>query len=172
MSSFTISKQEYIKCAGYVAGIAAGCSIGTREFWLYDYKAGKNTDKELFHKRFTQVFQMNAASVKDQYHGDEVGAASEDSNDYMADFNKYYKKGYTLHMESQDTKIRAIESIRQFFHSALYQTEDEKYNFMMTHWFFRIEDELFECLIGRSYECDNWGTFEAPQTSSNITRIA
>lgn len=169
MSSFVISKQEYIKAAGYIAGIAAGTSIGSREFWLYDTIERKNTDKQLYYKRFSQCYEMNAKSVQEQYKDSEP---EQDANEYKKEFETYYKKGYTLNMEDRDTKLRAISGIQQFFHSVLYQTENEKYNFLMTHWFFRIEDELMESLLLRGYTSENWGTFEAPDTKRNITRIA
>lgn len=168
MSSFVISKKEYIKVAGYIAGIAAGCT-GSREFWLYDQKEGKNTDKELFYKRFVQCYEMNAESVKDQYNDKE---AERDTNDYKKEFNEYFKKGRTLHLESQEVKIRALSGIQIFFHSALYQTEDQKYNFMMTHYFFRIQDELTEHLLTNHYTSENWGTFEAPTSDHNYQIIA
>ena len=169
MSSYVISKVDYIKCAGYIAGIAAGTSIGCREFWLYDNVEHRNTDKELYHKRFSQCYDMNAKSVQEQYKDKE---AETDTNDYMKEFNAYYKKGYTLNMETREIQLQAIADIQKFFHSVLYQTENEKFNFLMTHWFFRIQDELFESLIGRSYDSENWGSFEAPETNRNITRIA
>jgi len=172
MSSFTISKKEYVKVAGYVAGIANGCSSGVHEFWLWDSKEHKNTDKDLFYKRFVQCYEMNAESVKKQYKGAEVGASSNDQNEYKTEFNKYYKKGQALVMEDTNTINQAVSEINNFFHSSLYQTEDEKYNFMMTHWYNSILDQLVERLLLRSYESESWGEFKAPETNRNITRIA
>ena len=168
MSSFTIDKKEYVKVAGYIAGIAAGCT-GSREFWLYDTVAKKNTDKELFYKRFVQCYEMNAESVREQYN-DKV--SDKDTKEYKTEFNAYFKKGRTLCLESQDVKNRALSGIQDFFHSALYQTENEKYNFMMTHYFLLILDELTEHLITNHYASENWGSFEAPESNHNYQIIA
>lgn len=164
MSSFTISKKEYVKVAGYIAGIADSYSRGCRNFWVYDRKENKNTDKALYYKRFVQCYEMNAASVKDQYNGDEVGAASTDTNDYKAQFNAYYRKGSALICASVNDQRHAVAEIRQFMHSSLYQTENEKYNFMMTHWYMTILDQLTEfLLLGGGYEAQSWGEFNEPE---------
>lgn len=171
MSSFTIDKKEYIKVAGFIAGIAESYSRGCREFWVYDRKAGKNTDKDLYYKRFTQCYEMNAASVRGQYHGAEVGADGNNKNEYKKEFEEYYRKGKTVICQSADFQRQAVAEIRNFFHSALYQTEDEKYNFIMTHWFNIILDQLVEHLIIKSYDAQSWGSFELPESERNIQLI-
>jgi hypothetical protein len=172
MSSFTIDKKEYVKVAGYIAGIAKGCSTGVHEFWLWDSKEHKNTDKDLFYKRFVQCYEMNAESVKKQYRGDEVGAPSNDQNDYKAEFNQCYEKGKCLLFEDTNTINQAIADIQNFLSSSLYQTEDDKYNFMMKHWYDSIIDQLVEKVLLGSYESKCWGDFNPPETNRNITRIA
>ena len=168
MSSFTISKQEYIKAAGYIAGIASGSSIGVREFWIYDTIEHKNMDADLYYKRFCQCYEMNAKSVAEQYKDEKP---EQDTNDYMKEFKSFYKKGYSLIAQDGETQRQAIANIQKFFHGSLYQVENEKYNFMMAHFYNKILDQLTDMILLNGYESDSWGTFEAPE-GRNITRIA
>lgn len=171
MSSFTISKKEYVKVAGYIAGIANSYNRGCRDFWVYDHKEHKNTDTALYYKRFVQCYEMNAESVKEQYHGDEVGASSNDTNEYKAEFNAYYQKGSALICASSEDRRHAVAEIRNFLHSSLYQTENEKYNFMMTHWYGLIIDQLTEKILLGSYEAESWGEFTPPTGENKYTSI-
>ena len=169
MSSFTIGKQEYVKVAGYIAGIAEGTSIGCREFWVYDTIEHKNTDTDLYYKRFVQCYEMNAKSVQEQYKDNKPET---DSNDYMKEFREYFKQGKVLMMEDTQTQRQAITEIQHFFHSALYQTENDKYNFIMRHWFNMILDQLVERVLLAGCEAESWGTFEIKKSNRNIVRIA
>lgn len=172
MSSFTIDKKEYVKAAGYVSGIAKACSYGCHEFWLYDHKAHKNTDKDLFYKRFVQCYEMNADSVKKQYRGQEVGAPSNDQNEYKREFEQYFNKGKAIMCQCKEKQFQAIKNIQMFFSSSLYQTEDEKYNFMMTHWYNQILEQLTQMILLSGYDSECWGRFDLNDTNENITVIA
>lgn len=173
MSSYTIAKKEYVKVAGYIAGIAEAVSRGMSQFWIYDFREGQNTTKEIFYKRFCECYQMNAASVKEQYHGDEVGAPSNDQHEYKRDFEDYYKKGKAvIYNGTTEDQKKAVAEIQRFLGSSLYQTENEKYNFMMTHWYFQIIEQLTEKVLLRGVEPESWGDFEAPELSSKYQVIA
>lgn len=171
MSSFTIDKKEYVKAAGFIAGIAKGVSYGCHEFWLYDHKAHKNTDKDLFYKRFVQCYEMNAESVKKQYRGQEVGAPANDQNTYKEEFEQYFRKGQSITTLSREKQIQAVKDIQMFLQSSLYQTEDEKYNFMMTHWYNLIINELTSMVLLSGYDSENWGSFNT-EISTEVHRIA
>ena len=74
MSSFVISKKEYIKAAGIVAGIAEA----QRDFWLFDYEAQRNSTPEDYYNRFAECYTMNALSVQEQYGDDKPEADAEE----------------------------------------------------------------------------------------------
>lgn len=168
MSSFVISKKEYVKAAGYIAGIAESFNRnGHNDFWLYDTLENKNTDTDLFYKRFVQIYEMNAESVQQQY-GDK--ARETDDNKYLKDFNDYRVKGKGLMFDAKEQQIQAIADVRNFFKSAAYQIENEKYHFIVTHWFNQILDEIANKFIYRFYESDCWGSFDL--TSEQETRTA
>lgn len=159
MSSFTIAKVDYIKAAGLIAGIAKATSIGCHNFWVYDYREGKNSDTETYYKRFSQCYEMNAISVKDQYHGDEVGAPSGDTNKYKKKFDEYFKIGSGIKRYPIEKQHQIIKDIISFFRSSLYQTENEKYHFMMQHWYNTIIEQLVERVLLSGYESECWGDF-------------
>lgn len=168
MSSFVIDKKEYVKVAGFIAGIAAGVSHGVREFWLYDHKAGKNTDKELFYKRFVQCYEMNAESVKRQYRDRK---AEQDANEYKREFEQFFKKGKTIQCWSKREQEIAIKNVIQFLNSSLYQTEDEKFSFMMRHWYMSIIEQLTDKVLLSGIEVESWGSFEI-ESNDNLQIIA
>lgn len=155
MSSFTIAKKEYIKAAGLVAGLAEALQI-----WLFDYETGRNSTPEDYYRQFERCYTMNALSVKEQYHGDEVGAPSTDSNDYMKEFKAYQKIGKTAGYTLEGAK-EMISELQSFFSSAVYQTEKDSYMYQMIYFFDRIIVELFEKVyLHGNREAQSWGTFE------------
>ena len=157
MSSYTIAKQEYMKAAGLVSGLAEGLKV-----WLYDYETGRNSTKEDYKRRFTECYTMNALSVKEQYHGQEVGAPSGDQNEYKADFDQFYKLGKQLVYNDGQPLINAIHELSGFFGSALYQTEFEPYMYKMQMFFDSILVQLYK--QASHYEPNSWSELkiEAP----------
>lgn len=169
MSSFVISKKEYVKAAGFIAGIAHSFSIGIHEFWVWDFKEGKNTDKDLYYKRFVQCFEMNAKSVQEQYRDD---SPETDSKKYTAEFNEYYRKGSALMAQSREYQLQAVSNIQGFMHSSLYQIENERYSFMVRHWYNTIIDELLNKVVLSGFDSENWGSFEVPENGRDLQIIA
>ena len=127
MSSFTISKSDYIKAAGIVAGIAeaSGRDNGCRQVWLYDYETGRNSTPEL------------------------------DSGEYKAEFKAALQTGKKLYFEQGEKLKNAIMELRQFFNSAIYQTEKQAYMFKMQMFFNQILSQLMVYLW--TYEPESWG---------------
>ena len=153
MSSFVIGKEDYVKAAGLLAGIV---SVYPDTF-IWDHKADKRMEGTGFYDRFIECFEMNAISVYEQYkhHPDEV--LYTDGKDYTETFTAYKAIGkkYAAH---PDTLKMMISEIRQFFRSALYQTEKESYSFMMEMLFYRIIDALTPLLY--HYEPKSWGSLD------------
>lgn len=168
MSSFLVSKVDFIKCAGFIAGIAESFNRnGHNEFFLWDTVENRITDTELFYKRFVQCFEMNAESVRQQY-GDK--AKEVDTNEYKTEFYDYRGRGKGLIFDTKEKQMQALSDIRFFFRGSIYQVENERYCFLMTHWFDQIMDQLTNLFLYRYYESSNWGSFELtsekkPQTA-------
>ena len=151
-----MSKQEYLKAAGIVAGIAAASAEGTgrRQVWIYDYETGRNSTAEDYYRVFSECYTMNALSVAEQYHD---RTPETDSNEYKAEFKAAQAAGRRLYFEKGEKLKNAIMELRHFFHSAIYQTEKYEYMFKMQFYFFKIEDQLTEYLYSPSEDCESWG---------------
>lgn len=149
MSSFIIEKREYIKAAGIIAGIAEA-----RKLWVFDYQSNRNSNPEDYHRRFTECFEMNALSFKEQYNEAEVFT---DGNEYRQTFKEYLKKGRSLAGKPNELK-HAIFELKQFMSGAEYQTEKDAYFFKMQMYFNSILIALMDCL--RDHEPESWGTLE------------
>lgn len=154
MSSYTIDKKEYIKAAGIVAGIAQESDRGHSrdKFWLYDYETQRNSTPEDFYRRFSECFTMNALSVQEQYQDEDPWT---DGNEYRAEFSVAISAGKKLYNHGGDDLKNAVMELRQFFHSAIYQTEKYAYMFKMQMYFHEIMDQLTPLLWG--YEPESWG---------------
>ena len=154
MSSFVISKKEYIKAAGIVAGIAASYKNGIHEFWFWDYETQRNSTPEDFYRHFAEFHTMNALSVQEQYDDD---TAELDSEEYRDTFSVYMRKGKAATMTPAEMK-RYFLNLRKFFRSCQYQTEKESYNWKMKMYF----NELLNTIVGYVLpgETESWGTLE------------
>ena len=91
MSSFVISKQEYIKAGGFFAGLAEQKNY-YREPVIYwwDSTKGGLLDAEDYYKAFASLYEMNARSVMLQY-----GESRMQSDE--ADYRKDYEHRGTHH---------------------------------------------------------------------------
>ena len=67
MSSYVISKRDYIRAAGLLAGIAEFYNRTYYDLWLYDYEHRRNMTTPDYHEQFTRLFELNAESVAWQY---------------------------------------------------------------------------------------------------------
>lgn len=150
MSSFVIGKEEYIKAAGLIAGIA---KVKRDQIFVYDYEKDKKiSTPEEWRDKFVQMFDMNALSVQEQYHEKEVYT---DGCDYEQIFKKAYQIGINAAMGG-DLKDW-IMKLRNFFHCAIYQTEKDAYFFKMQMFFYAILDQLMRYMHA---EPDNWGDLD------------
>jgi len=163
MSSYIIAKEEFMKAAGLVAGLAKGLDL-----WIYDYETGRNSIEEDYKRKFSQFYEMNCLSVTEQYHGDEVGAPAHETDEYSASFSAYYKIGRSLCMRGGKALLKAIRELQQFFSSVIYQTEKYEYMFMMQFFFDRIISGLYKQYfkLNDGQELQSWGELViTPQAS-------
>lgn len=128
MSSFVISKKEYIKAAGFFAGVAE-CQNYYREPVIYWYSYSKRglLNAEDYKKAFSKLFEMNARSVQLQYHDADPFI---DANEYTAEFKKYYVQGRKLYIDATLGSVQpfknAVFDFLNFTHSINYQIEDRR----------------------------------------------
>ena len=162
MSSFVISKKEYVKAAGFIAGIAeADLNRHEHIIYLWNRKDGRVYTKEDYIKSFTQCYVNNAVSVQNQY-GDKT--AESDTATYSEYFNVFYKKGQNLWKSykyncDKSAFIKAICEFQRFTQCVNYQIEDEKLGFLTMSFLNEITSKLLE-IVGDAEDLQSWGTFE------------
>lgn len=117
MSSFVISKENYIKAAGIVAGIAE-----VTDMFVFDYQKGRKMTAADFYDKFTQLFEMNALSVQEEWGEEEP---EQDNNTYMPVWNKALQAGKqkAYHGDLLQITLGLID----FFSSIVYQIEKPAY---------------------------------------------
>ena len=160
MSCFVISKSEYIKAAGLIAGLAEASSKShANRFWLYNFKDNRNYTTDDYYKTFCKCFEYNALSVQQQYKDEQPEL---DDNEYKDVFKEYINKGKRLfiYKGSQDTK-NAVINLKRFFDSCIYQTEEETYSTKMRYFFNQILVNLMEYAITTNEDSvTSWGTLD------------
>lgn len=166
MSSYIIAKEEYIKAAGLVAGLAETLGGRHSRIWIYDFETGRNSTPEDYHRKFSECYTMNCLSVIEQYRGDEVGAPANDNNDYMKSFKEYQKIGKQTGYTRENLNEIVLE-LHSFFRSALYQTENNVYNTKMTYFFDQIIEQLLP-LMFLGYETQSWSSLQLPQQKTKV----
>lgn len=122
MSSFVIDKKEFMKVAGFVAGLQAEHRGSS---WLWWYNTQNNhlyTDEEI-KAVFNQVYMNNAISVMRQYKDTQMASGTEVVDE---EFSKYKKLARHWVDYGEVAKIeKAMYKLASFASSFHYQTEDE-----------------------------------------------
>lgn len=156
MSSFVISKSDYIKAAGTIAGIADYAKHGPHKCVFVCGFYQRRMEKADFYNAFVECFEMNAMSVYEQYKHHEDEEIWTDGGDYMKEFERYYSFGASLVRDR--AKLREIISeLHTFLQSAIYQTEFPAYEMKMKFLF----NEILVALNGIFVDSDNinsWGS--------------
>lgn len=133
MSSYIISKREYVKVAGLMYGIEQ--AKRDRHQWFLD-----NVRKE-----FEHCYALNVTSVNEQYDDNEM-PETEEYDDVFEDYRKLgvaIYEGPALHdgvMKMRDLRVR----LWVFFRSVLYQIENDAAHRMAAEWFFTCISKLYE----------------------------
>lgn len=129
MSSFIISKIEYVKAAGLLYGIERSKGRNAHTWYL-----------EHLQGWFEDLYRWNVKSVCEQY-GDEE---TYDEGTYDKIFSVYADKG---HMACNGfvngvTRESLRDGLQQFFDSVLYQIEDEELNDRAAAIFYRCVKQI------------------------------
>jgi len=141
MSSFIVSKREFIKAAGLMCGYESAKRDNHR--WFVD-----NCRKE-----FEHCYALNVVSVQEQYEDYSFDPEEESYDDV---FEVYRKEGALIYTEGYGsgliaTKVKDVmdkrtfrRSMWNFFDSVLYQTENETCHRSVSAWFYTCLNRLYE----------------------------
>lgn len=145
MSSFIISKKEYIKAAGLVCGVASCSKYGGSPVFCANVK-----------KQFEHIYKLNVYSWCEQYDED----IAEDTCDYESVFNEYKALGRRIYMgcESKMSLDTLRYSLIKFFGSITYQIENEDANMEAASYLFVCVEMLYQ---DKTDEVDGfWGSID------------
>ena len=148
MSSYVISKKEFMKVAGFCAGLS-DCKNSFREpvLRLWHYGNNKPYEDKDYKAAFTWLYKLNALSVQKQYHDTEP---ENDPADYVVAFSTTRKMTYNLYMAgSIDSKHRLVTAIyryHDFVNCLLYQVEDPDCEAQVKGFVYRLEHQLMEIM--------------------------
>lgn len=163
MSSYIISKKDYVKAAGVVAGFKKNA----RNFWIYDYELRRNMTEDDIKDMFVECYELNCMSVIEQYRRNVPGADCNDQNDYEDVFREY--KRLTEQAILQGKSREVLQELRFFFHSSLYQTENRAASDRMQIFYFRIIDQILDTIFSR--DCNSWGELDLSGIVDESTEI-
>ena len=130
MSSFIVSKREYVKAAGLMYGIEESKRDPHRYFL-------DNVRKE-----FEHAYVLNVASVNEQY-GDSVVP---DGESYDVDFECHRRAGDRIYdgVERRMSLEMLRPRLQMFFQSVLYQIENEAAHRVVAELFYECTCKLYE----------------------------
>lgn len=139
MSSFIISKVNFVKAAGLMYGIEE-TKRDKHEYFM-----------EHCRERFERCYLLNVASVNEQY-GD---STLPEEGSYDAEFETFRDLGRRIYggsdrrMNRQQLRPRLLK----FFGSVLYQIENDAAHRAVAEWFFICTEKLFGPEI---HAVDDW----------------
>lgn len=163
MSSFVMDKKQFIKAAGFCAGLADCKSFFNESVLrLWNYSNGAIYTGEDFYNAFVWLFNLNALSVQRQYNDSEP---CKDTNKYIVEFNEYRKKTSRYYqtggIEERKKLVNAIYQFHEFCNCLLYQVEDPDCEMKIKGFIYRLEHELMGILEKLSgLDVETWGDFE------------
>ena len=132
MSSFVISKPEFVKAAGLMYGIESARNHSHRYFL------------ENVRKEFVRAYELNVASVNEQYGDDSLT----DGLDYDSTFEEYKEKGERIYIASVLSNSNGFKWLRprlmNFFSFVLYQIENEEMHKEVSSFFMTCISNLFK----------------------------
>lgn len=165
MSSFVISKSEYMKAAGFLAGLAAEKDCYREQLLrMWNSKDNRVMNDQDFIDAFTTLYNFNALSVQKQYKDNEPEA---DKNTYAKEFKAAKKATQQMvldwHLERNRNVEMTIYKFQSFSSSILYQIEDPELSDKARFFLAKVQMKLFEVLRnfnGISEEdTTSWGDF-------------
>lgn len=167
MSSYVISKIDYARLAGTLAGIGTQKDYYKEQvFYKYSWKNQRIYTAEDFKEEIMRLYDLNAVSVMKQYHDP---AREEDENSYDNEFEKYFKKAADLYhkahtygtIDDRSEFEKLCYYIEDFFDSVSYQIEDEECENEARKIMFWYSHNLAKLLknLKIGHESLTWGDF-------------
>ena len=165
MSSFVISKVEFMKAAAFCAALAEEKDCYREQLLrMWNSRDNKVMDEKDFIEAFTVLYKYNALSVQKQYHDKE---AENDTKKYVKEIAETKKATKQMildwHMERNHSIELAIYKFQSFSQSILYQIEDPEYSAKTQFFLAKLQIHLFKVL--RNFngideeEVTSWGDF-------------
>ena len=171
MSSFVISKSEYIKAAGFLAAVTEARNYYREPVLsLWKRSEARRYTAEDVRKDFAALYRINAAAVAEQY-GDRE--PENETATYAAVFLAAKARGADLmrrgYMQGSGTAVhelrRATYGLVMFLRSAMYQIEGDEYERRAL----RILNKYYRGLYAMLQKLDgltdddvrSWGSFDA-----------
>ena len=162
MSSYVISKQEYVKIAGFIAGLQAAEKYGESALYWWNHKENRLHNDKSIKALILTAYDCNVISVMKQYNEDQ---SEFDENEYNELFQEYKQKSYSLYSRCQFTTLKKYYySLIAFISCFNYQTEDEMLNnkgmMILQTALYKVSKLIFQS------ECNGfWGTFSDEKES-------
>lgn len=134
MSSFIVSKAEFVKAAGLMYGIEES-KRDKHQYYL-----------EVCRKEFEHAYLLCVISVNEQYSDNVVP----DEKTYDEEFEEHRRMARTIYERDcvgaeQPIHLRDLRPrLMMFFQSVLYQIENETCHRMVAAWFYTCIIKLFE----------------------------
>jgi len=165
MSSFVVSKSEYIKAAGFVAGLAeASKQYSKYPMWVFDHESNRNSTADDYKRNFAAMYKLNALSVQEQYDDDKP---ENDTNDYNYEFLASMRLGKRIYIGTVEERQRALHILDEFISCCLYQTENDVYSAIMGRYF----NGIFRAVYAQFFPNHDtvWGDFNAEYIATGAT---
>lgn len=159
MSCCVINKREYMKAAGFIAGMLDAGKASRYGLRLFaDDRRSEYTPEDIRHD-FTGLYLMNVESVRRSW---EDGSIAADPGRYDEAFAEYRAKGYAIALEHYDRKTQAaIAGLQRFAASILYQLDDDTIAEAAQRYLARLLFNIrnFSDRIPQQHESEFWGEY-------------
>lgn len=159
MSSYVISKQNYSRACGALAGLADNKNVFREPaLRIWNYREGRPYDADDFQKAAAWLYYLNARSVMLQYDDEEQ---EKDPGTYTADFEAAREKAGRLYRKGGAELAAMVFDLQRFFSSVFYQIEDPNCEAEAKGFLYRVSFSLLGLLASRSgHESECWGEFD------------
>lgn len=156
MSSFVISKSEYVKVGAFIGAFTEIRRRGDTLLYLYNVEEGRLYNSVDVINEMISIYKMNVDSVNEQYNESSDYDESDSNQFEIAKYMAYAKK-----VLNDENKLEsAIANIHQFFRSVNYQIENEELNEKAKKIMSKYECALVGILMEtKGVETDSWGDF-------------
>lgn len=167
MSSFVISKNEYMKAAGFCAALAEQKNYFREPVLrLWDPVKYHVAGDEDYKKYFNHLYKLNASSVAAQYND---GAPEADTDEYKTAFDAAKAATISAYIDAERGRTEALKRLvfgfYKFSQSVKYQIEEERAERLAHEFLNKVNEKLIQVIqntLVNYHNDDNtefWGAF-------------